>query len=118
MPTTKDLMHYIVDQLNDSPLVKTRAMFGEYALYYDTVVVALICDDTVFLKINPSTIELLGEDYQKGQAYKGSKDFYKLGEEILEDKELFMRLVRYCSDEVKKTTKAKPKRAKKQSLQS
>jgi len=105
MSTTKDFMHYVVDQLNDSPLVKTRAMFGEYALYYDTVVVALICDDTVFLKINPSTTEILGEKYQKGPAYKGSKDFYVLDEDTLEDKELFLRLVKYCSDEVKKTKK-------------
>ena len=95
-------MEYIVDQLDQSPLVHTRSMFGEYALYYDGIVVGFICDNTMFLKINPATVEILGENHEKGPAYPGSKDYYVLGDDVLEDKELFVRLVRVCEDNVKK----------------
>jgi len=36
-------------------------MFGEYALYYDEKVVALICDGAIFLKITPSTTKILAD---------------------------------------------------------
>jgi TfoX/Sxy family transcriptional regulator of competence genes len=109
MSTTKNFMEYVVDQLDSSPLVHTRAMFGEYALYYDETVVALICDNTVFLKINSGTEEILGDGYTKGLAYPTSKDFYVLDEDILEDKELFMKLMKSCAEEVKKSSKHKKK---------
>jgi TfoX/Sxy family transcriptional regulator of competence genes len=54
-------------------------MFGEYALYCDGVVVALVCDDTLFVKILPPSISL-EKVCEKGPAYPGSKDFYVVEE--------------------------------------
>ena len=36
-------------------------MFGEYALYIDEKVVALICDNQVFVKPTAAGLEVLGE---------------------------------------------------------
>lgn len=57
----------------------TRAMFGEYALYCDGKVVALICDDLLFVKILPasSALELLCE---KGEPYPGARPYYLVEE--------------------------------------
>ncbi len=96
MSTTKDYIEYIVDQLGNSDKVHTRAMFGEYALYYDEKVVGFVCDNQVFIKINEYTENILGSEYQKGPAYKGSKDYYMLGDDVLEDVKMFMEVVSEC----------------------
>ena len=51
MATNESTVEYITDQLVDVPKISTRKMFGEYALYCGKKVVALICDDTLFVKI-------------------------------------------------------------------
>jgi TfoX/Sxy family transcriptional regulator of competence genes len=52
-----------------------RAMFGEYALYADGKVVGLVCNDQLYVKILPESLEL--EDIcEKDEAYPGSKKFY------------------------------------------
>lgn len=74
-------------------------MFGEYALYYDEKVVALICDGTIFLKITPGTTKIL-EDAATWSAYPWSKDFYILPEEILENHNDLIDLIRTCAQDV------------------
>ena len=44
-------MDFILDQLRDVQLIRARKMFGEYALYCGDKVVALVCDDQLFVKI-------------------------------------------------------------------
>ena len=94
MATKKDFAEYILDQIDDER-ARVLAMFGEFALYYNDKVVALICDNTVFVKITLSSEELLKEN-ETGPAYPSAKDTYILTEEQIEDrdflKELFERV--------------------------
>ena len=53
MATEKATVDFILDKLAPLPAC-ARAMFGEYGLYCDEKFVALICDDTLFVK--PTTI--------------------------------------------------------------
>jgi TfoX/Sxy family transcriptional regulator of competence genes len=98
MATSKDFIAYILDQIGDESRTRVRAMFGEYALYYDNVVVALVCDSTVFLKINEHTTALLGKDYAKGPAYPNAKDWYILDAEIIENPHLFKEILMSCAE--------------------
>jgi TfoX/Sxy family transcriptional regulator of competence genes len=82
MPTNKDFTDYILDQIGDDR-ARVHAMFGEYALYYDNKVVALVCDNTVFAKITPSSSEVLGENEQ-GATYPGAKPSFIVSEEQIE----------------------------------
>jgi TfoX/Sxy family transcriptional regulator of competence genes len=102
MSTTKDYVEYILDQTGRAENIRTRAMFGEYALYYNDVVVALICDNCVYVKINEYTTPLLDSNTKTGPAYPGSKDFHILDDDVLEDKELFLKLLKECSRAKKK----------------
>lgn len=54
-------------------------MFGEYALYADGKVVALICDDRLFVKILPAS-EALENVCEKGLPYPGAKPHYLVEE--------------------------------------
>jgi TfoX/Sxy family transcriptional regulator of competence genes len=50
MSTTKNTVEYILEQISESGVVSARKMFGEYAIYCDGKVVALVCDDQLFVK--------------------------------------------------------------------
>lgn len=58
--------------LDAIPGATARRMFGEYALYLDGRVVALICDDTLFLKDLPEARALL-EGAGTGLPYPGAR---------------------------------------------
>lgn len=82
MATTKETIAHILDTLNDGGrerVCTARAMFGEYGLYYNGVVVGFVCDDTLFVKIvhASSALETICE---KGPCYPGSKDYYVVEE--------------------------------------
>jgi len=83
-------------------------MFGEYALYYKDRVVALICDEVVYLKITPGTTALL-EDHESSPPYPGAKPHYILSEKTILDKELFTKLLAACAHDVPPKRKKCPK---------
>jgi len=51
MSTKQSTIDYLLDQLASVPDVRARKMFGEYALYCNGRVVALVCDNELFVKI-------------------------------------------------------------------
>lgn len=106
MSTTKDFAQYVLDQI-ESPYARVRGMFGEFALYFDERVVAFICDNTVFMKITPNTKSLLEDGCKKGEAYPGSKDYYVISEEQLEDYRFFRKVVDACAQDVPISKKKK-----------
>ncbi len=108
MATEQSFADYILDQVNDKK-AWVRKMFGEFAIYYDDKVVGLICDNTLYLKITESSKKFLSGN-KTGPAYKGAKDSYIIGEEILEDTKLLKKIILGIYDDVpvvKKKSKKK-----------
>lgn len=94
MSTSADTIIYLSDQLTSlGNRIRTRKMFGEYTMYCDERVVALICDDQVFVKITPPGKEYLGSNYQEGYPYPGAKPAILIGGDIIENKEAFAELI-------------------------
>lgn len=58
MATRKETVEFILQKLRHENRFTARAMFGEYALYADGKVVALVCDDRLYVKIVPASAEL------------------------------------------------------------
>lgn len=79
MSTQKETIEFILEKLGDSKKFSARAMFGEYALYASGKVVALVCDDTLHVKILPASagLEKLCE---KGPPYPGARPHYAVEE--------------------------------------
>lgn len=69
MPTRAEAVAPILDAI---PGATVRKMFGEYALYLEGRVVALICDDTLFFKDLPEARALM-PDAETGAPYPGAK---------------------------------------------
>jgi TfoX/Sxy family transcriptional regulator of competence genes len=71
MATRAETIAHLLDALAPLPL-SARKMFGEYALYLDGKVVALVCDDQMFLKPTPGAQAAL-PGCPTGQPYSGAK---------------------------------------------
>ena len=82
MSTQKETVGFILEKLGEPKKFSTRAMFGEYALYAEGKVVALICNDQLYVKILPQSAEL-ESICDKDEAYPGSKKFYVVEEGML-----------------------------------
>jgi hypothetical protein len=79
MSTQKDTVEFILGRLRDRRRFSARAMFGEYAVYADEKVVALVCDDRLYVKIVPAS-QALEPLCEKGEPYRGAKPHYIIDE--------------------------------------
>ena len=82
MPTERATVEFILAKLRHPENFSARAMFGEYALYADGKVVALICDYRLYVKILPAS-KVLELECEKGEPYPGAKPHYIVTEEQL-----------------------------------
>ena len=81
MPNDPDFIDYVCDQIDDACEVAYRHMFGGTTLYSKGKVVALICDNQLFVKPTEAGRAFIG-DVTEAPAYEGSKDFFLVGDEI------------------------------------
>jgi TfoX/Sxy family transcriptional regulator of competence genes len=94
MSTKQSTVDSILDQLVSlDGNVSARKMFGEYALYCDGKVVALVCDDTLFVKITNEGKEFVGSSYREGSPYPGAKPAMEIDDDGLEDREWLSELI-------------------------
>ena len=107
MSTKQSTIDYIADQLSGLRDVSTRKMFGEYALYYKNKVVALVCDDTLFIKMTDQGKDFVGDLYKEGQAYPGSKMYMVIDGDQIEDHEWLGELVQITFDSLPEPKKKK-----------
>mgnify|MGYP005609792673 CR=1 FL=1 len=74
MGTAAATIDHLLDTLAPLPLT-SRKMFGEYALYLDGKVVALVCDNQFFLKPTDAGKALL-DRVKEAPPYPGAKPYY------------------------------------------
>lgn len=89
--TNRDFLDYVVEQIGLGERLTSKRMFGEYALYVDGKVVALVCDDRVFIKASPASAEL-APGLPVGPPYPGAKD-HPVADELLDDGEALRALI-------------------------
>jgi len=107
MASDASFMDYVVDQIGAAGQVSTRKMFGEYAVYCDAKVVALVCDNQFYLKPTAGARALLSQ-VTEAPPYPGAKPYWLMSEQ-LEDQQLMAHLVRVTASEL---PLPKPKRPK------
>ncbi|GHC52634.1 TfoX/Sxy family protein [Neogemmobacter tilapiae] len=109
MGTSAQVAEGILDQISGAGPLSLRKMFGEYAIYLDGKVVALICDDTLFVKPTPGALALL-ENNAMGPPYPGAKP-HLLIDAALDDGDLMAKVLRAVAADLP-APKPKPKKAK------
>lgn len=81
MATSAEFIQFVSDQVQSAGNIRYRKMFGEYMLYCDDRPVLLICDDTVYIKQMPDTLNIFtrhGITPESGIPYDGAKPHYIL----------------------------------------
>ncbi len=109
MATQQSTVDYLMQQVSGAGSVRNRKMFGEYALYCDEKVVALICDDNFFVKPTAEGRELVGA-MEEAPPYPGSKPFFLIEESKWEDAAWMTELIRITAAALPVPKKKKPKK--------
>jgi TfoX/Sxy family transcriptional regulator of competence genes len=115
MKPVNSYVQFVVDQLQDAGNVSCRAMFGGYALYCDLKVVALICDNRLYVKPTVKGREMVG-NITEALPYPNASPHFLIEHQI-EDKDWICELIRKTADELpapKNKNSSKKKILKKQ----
>ncbi len=110
MASDQDFVDFIVDQLKNAGDITSRKMFGEYAIYCDGKVTALVCDNQLFVKPTEAGRSFIGEVVE-APPYPGAKMSFLI-EDGFEDRDWISDLVRITAKELpepKPKKKRKPK---------
>jgi len=108
MSTQESVIAHLVAQISDAGTIRSRKMFGEYALYCDEKVVALVCDDKLFMKPTEAGREFAGT-LEEAPPYPGSKPFLLVEEDRWEDREWLTQLVQRTAAALPVPKPKKPK---------
>ena len=93
MATQESTMQFLAHQLSNAGAVHYRKMFGEYALYCDNKVVALVCDDKFFVKITEAGKAFAGQ-LEEAPPYPGAKPYLLVEEDHFEDEQWMSELIK------------------------
>ncbi|HPO49995.1 MAG TPA: TfoX/Sxy family protein [Spirochaetota bacterium] len=107
MSSNQDFVEYIVEQIENAGNITYRKMFGEYAIYSEGKIVALICDNQFFVKQTEGGKKFIG-DVKEAPPYPGAKMSFLIDEKI-DDREWISKLIRITADEL---PEPKPKKKK------
>jgi TfoX/Sxy family transcriptional regulator of competence genes len=92
MATQQSTADYIVEQAAGAGQVSARKMFGEYGLYCDGKMVAVIGDDQLFVKPTPGGRAHAG-DVVEASPYPGAKPCLLIPGELWEDADWMAALI-------------------------
>ena len=107
MASDQKFVEYVCDQASASRRVSSRKMFGEYALYYSETVVALVCDNRLFVKPTPGGKAMIGTT-EEVAPYKGAKPHYLITEK-LDDRDWLSSLITVTARDLDSLKPRKPK---------
>ncbi|KVD10526.1 competence protein TfoX [Burkholderia ubonensis] len=93
MASSQSTVDFIVEQMAAAGAVSARKMFGEYGIYCDGKMVALVCDDRLFVKPTHDGKAFLGE-CEEGPPYPGAKPCFVISGERWDEREWLSRLIR------------------------
>ena len=110
MASDTKTIEYLLDQLRSGGAdVAAKKMFGEYGLYLEGKMVALVCDDQLFMKPVPGTTAMLA-GAEMATPYPGAKPHPTVDGDRWEDADWLADLFRITASEL---PAPKPKKTKK-----
>jgi DNA transformation protein and related proteins len=109
MASDLSFVEYVSDQIGAAGTITFRKMFGDYAIYCGGKVVALVCDNQLFVKPTSAGRSFI-EHVTEAPPYPGAKDHFLIGDE-LDDREWISDLIRITERALPLPKPKKPKRS-------
>ena len=97
MASSKEYLHFILEQLSDLDAVSYRSMMGEFILYYHGKIVGGIYDDRLLVKKTRSALEFMPEAISE-LPYEGAKEMLLVDE--IDSKAFLTKLFEAMYDEL------------------
>ncbi len=97
MASSKEIVDFVVEQISDSGLILAKKMFGEYAVYCDGKLIAMVCDDELFFKPTTPGRNHVGI-VTEGSPYPGAKPHLHISGDLWDDRAWMSRLARVTTD--------------------
>ncbi len=110
MASDKEFVDFVLDQIENAGEITAKKMFGEYGLYSNKKIFALICDNKLFVKPTEAGRAFV-KDLVEASPYPGAKLSFLI-EDKLEDREWLSDLIKIT---VKELPEPKLKKKKKNS---
>ncbi|MBN2105515.1 TfoX/Sxy family protein [bacterium] len=107
MASDLSFVEFVVDQINNAGVITYRKMFGEYVVYSDRKVVALICDNQLYVKPTSGGRSFIG-DVVEAPPYPRAKLAFLIDDRI-EDRDWISCLIQITAREL---PEPKPKKKK------
>ena len=107
MASSQKTADFILEQIQFAGAVSARKMFGEYTIYCDEKVVAVVADDQRFVKPTSAGKEFLGT-VEEQPPYLGAKNWFFISGERWDDHDWLTKLIELTAKELplpKKTPK-------------
>ncbi|WP_443486874.1 TfoX/Sxy family protein [Novosphingobium aerophilum] len=99
MASDRKTVEFLVEQMAGGGTVTAKAMFGEFGIYCDGKMVALVCDDHLFVK---STVggRAFAAGAEEAPPYPGAKPCLLIDAEQWDDSEWLAEIVRITFQEL------------------
>ena len=111
MASDLNYVEFVVDQMENAGEIRYRKMFGEFTVYCNEKVVALICDNQLFVKPTEAGKSFIGSVVE-APPYPGAKPFFLIEDQV-EDNEWISRLILLTENELPRPKPKKKQVAKK-----
>jgi TfoX/Sxy family transcriptional regulator of competence genes len=109
MSSLQTTVDFILEQISAAGNVSARKMFGEFGVYCDGKIVALICNDQLFVKPTSSGRAFLGEVVE-APPYEGAKPSLLIDDNRWDDAEWITELIRVTAQDLPAPKAKKPKK--------
>jgi len=109
MATSKEYIHFILDQLSGLEDVSCRSMMGEYIIYYKDKIAAYVCDDRLLVKPVAAAKNYIPDGIYE-PPYEGAKDMILV--ENVDDSQYLTGLFESIYEELPMPRKKSKKRSR------
>ncbi len=110
MASKIEFVEFMADQLGGAGEITYRKMFGEYGLYCDGKIFAVICNDQFYIKITKAGKALYPEIVE-APPYEGAKNYFLV--EDVENRDMLTELTVATCAQLPAPKPKKPKKEKK-----
>ena len=108
MASNKEFVDFVLDQIENAGEITAKSMFGEYGVFSNGKIFALICDNKLFIKPTESG-RIFINNVVESPPYEGAKPSFLI-EDKIEDRDWLSELVRIT---IRELPDPKPKKKKK-----
>ena len=109
MTSSQKNVDFLIEQMAGAGMISAKKMFGEYGIYCGEKMVALFCDDQLYVKPTDQGKAFAGR-LTEAAPYPGAKPCLLIDGERWDDQEWLAQLVRITATNLPAPKKKVPKR--------